>query len=61
MRKFIRKKHAGSGLARAHTGCNFYFLSPQASAPLYLLEPASRGIFPSALKPDELARNVSIG
>jgi hypothetical protein len=36
-------------------------LSPQAGASLYLLKPASRGAFPSTLKPDELARNVLLG
>jgi hypothetical protein len=36
-------------------------LSPQAGASLYLSKPASRGTFPSTLKPDELARNVSLG
>jgi hypothetical protein len=36
-------------------------LSPQAGASLYLPKPASRGTFPSTLKPDELARNVSLG
>jgi hypothetical protein len=36
-------------------------LSPQADAHLYLLKPASRGIFPPMLKPDGLARNVSLG
>jgi hypothetical protein len=46
MRRSTREKHAGSGLARADIGSNFYFLSPQAGALLYLLKPASRGIFP---------------
>jgi hypothetical protein len=36
-------------------------LSPQTGARLYLPKPASRGIFPSTLKPDDLARNVSMG
>jgi hypothetical protein len=36
-------------------------LSPQAGARLYLLKPASRGTFPSTLRPDELTRNVSLG
>jgi hypothetical protein len=46
MRRSAREKHAGSGLARAGTESNFYFLSPRAGARLYLPKPASRGIFP---------------
>jgi hypothetical protein len=37
------------------------FLSLQASASSHLPKPASRGTFPSTLKPEELARNVSLG
>jgi hypothetical protein len=37
------------------------FLSPQAGASLHLPKLASRGTFPSTLKPEELARNVSLG
>jgi hypothetical protein len=46
MRKFAREKHVGPGLAQAGTGCDFYFLSPQVSARLYLPKLASRGVFP---------------
>jgi hypothetical protein len=36
-------------------------LSPQASASPYLQKPASRGTSSPTLKPEELARNISLG
>jgi hypothetical protein len=42
-------------------GMQFPPLSPQADASPYLPKPASRGTFPFTLKPEELARNVSLG
>jgi hypothetical protein len=42
-------------------GTQLPFLSPQASASLYLPKPASRGTFPSTLKLEELTRDVLMG
>jgi hypothetical protein len=59
--KFEKERRAGSGLALAGTGCDFY---PSLLKPVLTYTFRSRIVevfFPSTLKPEELARNVSLG